>query len=157
MTRRIRAGALPAFCAAALALAGCGEDDFENEPRPPVPVQLTGVITQEKVTVSPNELGAGPVVITVSNQTKASHTLTLESSDGGTIHPGQALRWVVGFPISVVLFGLGFVTIVFQHEHRALHDLIAGTAIVYDWGERPAELPGPLSAFLSRHEDGGSP
>lgn len=85
MTRRIRAGALPALCAAGLALAGCGEDDFENEPRPPVPVQLTGVITEQKVTVSPNELGAGPVVITVSNQTKASHTLTLESADGGTI------------------------------------------------------------------------
>jgi hypothetical protein len=68
-----------------LALAGCGEDDFENEPRPPVPKQLTGVITDEKVTVSPNELGAGPVVITVSNQTEASHTVTLESSDGGTI------------------------------------------------------------------------
>ena len=37
------------------------------------------------MTVSPNELGAGPVVITVSNQTEASHTLTLESADGGTI------------------------------------------------------------------------
>ena len=85
MTRRIRAGAFPALCAVGLALAGCGEDDFENEPRPPTPVQLTGVIQEEKVTISPNELGAGPVVITVSNQTKASHTLTLESSDGGTI------------------------------------------------------------------------
>jgi len=76
---------MPALCAGVLALAGCGEDDFENEPRPPVPTQLTGVITEEKVTVSPNELGAGPVVITVSNQTDASHTVTLESSDGGTI------------------------------------------------------------------------
>ena len=84
-TRRIRAGALPALCAAGLALAGCGEDDFENEPRPPVPIQLTGVITEDEVTVSPSEVGAGPVVITVSNQTKASHTVTLESSDGGTI------------------------------------------------------------------------
>jgi hypothetical protein len=85
MTRRIRAGALPALCAAGLAFAGCGEDDFENEARPPVPKQLTGVITDERVTVSPNELGAGPVVITVSNQTDASHTVTLESADGGTI------------------------------------------------------------------------
>jgi len=84
-TRRIRAGALLALCAAGLALAACGEDDFENEPRPAVPVQLTGVITDEKVTVSPKEVGAGPVVITVSNQTDASHTVTLESSDGGTI------------------------------------------------------------------------
>jgi hypothetical protein len=85
MTRRIRAGALLALCAGGLLIAGCGEDDFENEPRPPVPVELTGVITDERVTISPNELGAGPVVITVSNQTKASHTLTLESADGGTI------------------------------------------------------------------------
>ena len=49
MTRRIRAGAMRCLCAAGLALAGCGEDDFENEPRPPVPKQLTGVITEEKV------------------------------------------------------------------------------------------------------------
>jgi uncharacterized RDD family membrane protein YckC len=73
-------------------------------------------------------------------------------ADGGAIHPGQALRWVVGFPISVIPLGLGFVPVVFQREHRALHDLIAGTVIVYDWGDRPAELPGPLSAFLARHE-----
>jgi hypothetical protein len=66
-------------------LGGCGEDDFENEPRPPTPKQLTGVITEEKVTVSPNKLGAGPVVITVSNQTEMPHTITLESSGGGTI------------------------------------------------------------------------
>jgi hypothetical protein len=85
MTRRIRAGALLATCAFALAASGCGEDDFENDPRPPTPKQLTGVITEEKVTVSPNELGAGPVVITVSNQTEMPHTITLESTDGGTI------------------------------------------------------------------------
>ncbi|WP_371402856.1 RDD family protein [Kribbella sp. NBC_00662] len=82
--------------------------------------------------------------------------LRVVRAGGGTIRPGQALRWVLGFPLSVVLFGLGFVPIVFAREHRALHDLIAGTAIVYDWGERPAELPGPLSAFLARH-DGDSP
>ena len=85
MTRRIRAGALLASCAAGLALSACGEDDFENEPRPPTPVQLSGVITEEKVTVSPSELGAGPVVITLSNQTEASHTVTLESTGGGSI------------------------------------------------------------------------
>ena len=85
MTRRIRAGALAGVCAAGLTLAACGEDDFENEARPPVPVQLTGVITPQKVTISPAEVGAGPVVITVSNQDDAAHTITLESADGGTI------------------------------------------------------------------------
>lgn len=64
---------------AALALSGCGGGkDFANKPRPPVPLQLTGVITKEKVTISPHKVGAGPVVITVSNQTGAAHTLTLD-------------------------------------------------------------------------------
>lgn len=85
MTRRTRAGTLLAVCAAGFTLTACGEDDFENEPRPPVPVQLSGVITDKKVTVSPNELGAGPVVITLSNQTDESHTVTLESTGGGTV------------------------------------------------------------------------
>lgn len=62
-----------------IAIAGCGGGkDFENNPRPPVPLQLTGVITQKSVTVSPRKVGAGPVVITVSNQTSESHTLTLD-------------------------------------------------------------------------------
>jgi hypothetical protein len=64
---------------AALTAAGCGEEDFENEPRPPVPLELTGVIQDDKVTVSPSRnIGAGPFVITISNQTDAEHTLTLE-------------------------------------------------------------------------------
>jgi hypothetical protein len=63
---------------AAVATAGCGTKDFQNKPRPPVPLELTGVIQDKKVTISPSKVGAGPVVITVSNQTKAAHTLTLE-------------------------------------------------------------------------------
>jgi uncharacterized RDD family membrane protein YckC len=77
--------------------------------------------------------------------------LRVVRSDGGAMHPGQALRWVVAFPVSVVPVGLGFVPIVFHRRHRALHDLIAGTTVVYDWGDRPSELPAPLSAFLARH------
>jgi hypothetical protein len=65
---------------AMLGLAGCGGGgtNFANKPRPPVPLQLTGVITNSKVTISPNKVGAGPVVITVSNQTDQSRTLTLD-------------------------------------------------------------------------------
>ena len=64
---------------AALAAAGCGEEDFKNEPRPPVPMELTGVIQDDKVTVSPSKnIGAGPFVITISNQTDSEHTITLE-------------------------------------------------------------------------------
>jgi hypothetical protein len=67
------------LAAVAAVVAGCGEEDFENKPRPPVPVELTGVIQEDKVTVSPaKNIGAGPFVITISNQTDAAHTLTLE-------------------------------------------------------------------------------
>jgi hypothetical protein len=73
-----------AGCAVALFAAGCGGGggDFQNKPRPAVPIQLTGVITNEKVTVSPDTVGAGPVVILVSNQTPQRHTLTLDGGGG---------------------------------------------------------------------------
>ena len=64
--------------AAGAFLAGCGADDFANRPRPAVPIELTGVIQDDGVTVSPSRVGAGPVVITISNQTKNRHTITLE-------------------------------------------------------------------------------
>ena len=74
---------LATFAIAALIVAGCGEDDFENKPRPPVPVELTGVIQDDKVTISPaKNIGAGPFLITISNQTDAAKVVTLE---GGSI------------------------------------------------------------------------
>jgi hypothetical protein len=57
--------------------AGCGTPDFKNNPRPAAAIQLTGVIQQDKVTISPNKVGAGPVTITISNQTHDAHTITL--------------------------------------------------------------------------------
>jgi hypothetical protein len=76
--RRGRLAGLAALTAALFVLAGCGGEDFENRPRPPVAVVLTGVIQDDKVTVSPNQIGAGPVELTISNQTKEAHTVTLE-------------------------------------------------------------------------------
>jgi hypothetical protein len=76
-TRAIHAAVLAPLGILGLATAGCGGKDFENKPRPPVPVQLTGVITKQRVTISPNNVGGGPITITVSNQTNDSHTVTL--------------------------------------------------------------------------------
>jgi hypothetical protein len=81
-TRGFRGGApaILAVGATVVLMTGCGSPDFKNKPRPPVPIDLTGVITENKVTISPNKEGAGPIQITVSNQTKESHTLTLEGA-----------------------------------------------------------------------------
>lgn len=69
------------------AATGCGGQDFANRPRPPVTVDLSGVIQNNKVTISPAKVGAGAVDITISNQTKAAHTVTLE---------GESIRERVG-------------------------------------------------------------
>ena len=80
---RVRGVATFAVALAATIAAGCGEDDFENEPRPPVTMDLTGVIQEDKLTISPSRnIGAGPFRILISNQTDAEHTITLE---GGSI------------------------------------------------------------------------
>lgn len=74
-------------------LAGCGEDDFKNEARAPVREALTGVIQDDAVTVSPSKLGAGPVEITISNQTDANRSITLEGESilerEGPMAPGD--------------------------------------------------------------------
>jgi hypothetical protein len=61
----------------ATGLAACGDEDFKNDPRPPVAIDLTGVVQSDKVTVSPASFGAGPVAITIANQTDDPHTITL--------------------------------------------------------------------------------
>ena len=81
----LKSGQFVAFALLAVAgstVAGCGgSSDFKNEPRPPAPVQLTGVIRDDKLTVSPNRVGGGPVILIVSNQTQQAHFVTFEGED----------------------------------------------------------------------------
>ena len=68
------------------ALAGCGGERFENEPREAAPITLSAAITPSNVTVSPSRLGAGTVELIASNLTSTSQQLTLRSqtlADGG--------------------------------------------------------------------------
>ena len=91
MGTRVRA--CTGLAVAAALFAGCGEDDFENEARAPVRVALTGVIQDDEVTVSPSKIGAGPVEITISNQTDSQRTITLEGESitekQGPVLPGD--------------------------------------------------------------------
>jgi hypothetical protein len=92
-TRGTRALALVAGGVfASLGLPACGGDDFENEPRPPVALGITGVITEDEVTVSPSRFGAGPIVLTVSNQTPQSHRVSLSGRD----ETGTEIREITG-------------------------------------------------------------
>jgi len=89
-TRTIRRVATaPALLAAGLVVAGCGGDDtpYANEARAPAPINVSVAISDERVLVSPDSFGAGPISLVVSNQTDAPQKLTLESDDT-TSDPG---------------------------------------------------------------------
>jgi hypothetical protein len=64
--------------AIALVAAGCGEDDFENEPRPPVPAEITVKIGAGEVVVSPKQFGAGLVNFEIANLDDSPATLLIE-------------------------------------------------------------------------------
>jgi uncharacterized RDD family membrane protein YckC len=76
--------------------------------------------------------------------------LRVVRSDGTAPTARVVFVRTIALPLSLVLFGIGFLLIPVRRDHRALHDLIAGTAVVYDWGDRTAEMPGPLADFLNR-------
>ena len=65
--------------------------------------------------------------------------------DGTDVSGRRAIARTLALPLSFLLLGLGFTGILLGDRRRALHDVIAGTAVVYSWDARAARL-----RFLSR-------
>jgi len=76
--------------------------------------------------------------------------LRIERTDGRLPGIGRvALRHLVGYPLSLLPFGLGFLIVAVSPTGRALHDLIAGTIVVRrSFGPivAPARKPRPQGA-----------
>ena len=77
--------------------------------------------------------------------------LRIVSRMGDPLWGRRAFLRVLTLPLSLVLTGLGLLGIVFDRECRALHDVIAGSTVVYDWGDRMATMPTPLARWLAQH------
>jgi len=88
--------ALLAMATGAVAV-GCGStSDYANLPRPPQLITITAAIAHRHVLVSPDALGAGPVMLVVANDTGRSQPLTVSrggahalEADTGPINPGD--------------------------------------------------------------------
>ena len=65
--------------------------------------------------------------------------------DGTHASACRAVVRTLAFPLSFLFLGLGFTGILLGDRRRALHDVIAGTAVIYPWDARAARL-----RFLSR-------
>ena len=65
--------------------------------------------------------------------------------DGTGAGARRAVVRTLALPLSFLFLGLGFAGILLGDRRRALHDVIAGTAVIYSWDARAARL-----RFLSR-------
>ncbi len=72
-------------------------------------------------------------------------------ADGAPASGGNAVARTLALPLSFLTLGIGFLPIIFGKEHRALHDKIAGTAVVYSWDARGARW-----RFLVRQQEADS-
>jgi uncharacterized RDD family membrane protein YckC len=61
-------------------------------------------------------------------------------TDGTPIGPRQAVIRTLTLPLSFLIFGLGFLGILTNRDRHALHDRLAGTAVIYSWDARAARL-----------------
>ena len=71
--------------------------------------------------------------------------LQVLTDDGGDVSGRRAIGRTLAFPLSFLILGLGFLGILLGDQRRALHDVVAGTVVVYSWDARAARL-----RFLSR-------
>ena len=60
--------------------------------------------------------------------------------DGSDVGTRRGLVRTLAFPLSFLLLGLGFLGILLGRDRRALHDSIAGAAVIYAWDARAARL-----------------
>lgn len=93
---------------------------------------------------------AYPLAVTGRTFGMAVFGLRAVRADGADLGGRRAVVRVIAFPLSFLLLGLGFVLILLRRDHRALHDLLAGAAVVYGWDARAAHL-----RFLIREGAGG--
>ena len=66
-------------------------------------------------------------------------------ADGSDLGTRRAVVRVLALPLSFLLLCFGILLIALRADRRALHDLIAGSAVVYAWDARAARL-----RFLAR-------
>jgi uncharacterized RDD family membrane protein YckC len=83
---------------------------------------------------------AGSLAATGRTIGKAILGLTVVRSDGAALDGRHAALRTLMFPLSFVLFGIGFLLGLFRRDRRELHDLIADTGVVYEWDAHTARL-----------------
>jgi hypothetical protein len=97
-------GAFGALVVLAGLCAGCGGSaSYANADRPPAPISISIAVTGQRVAVSPDRIGAGPVQLLIANESGRSQDVTLtaarsgrscvvDGASSGPINPQDAAR-----------------------------------------------------------------
>lgn len=81
---------------------------------------------------------------------KAVVGLRIVRRDGADLEAGRALRRAIVFPLDFLTLGIGFALALVDRERRTLHDVLSGTAVVYDWEARSPRLRNLLDLGVKR-------
>ena len=81
MLKPTRIATLGLISLLALAAAGCGSQErTANQLRPPMPIQLNASLTPKKISLSPSQIGGGPVVLLIANLTGIDQDVTFSAN-----------------------------------------------------------------------------
>jgi len=69
----------------------------------------------------------------VVGQTPAKYFMGIRiySWNGGRVTLVRAILRFIGYVVSILTFGIGFLMVLFDHRRRGLHDRIAGTSVIF--------------------------
>ncbi len=92
------------------------------------------------------------VALVLTGRTIGKGVLGLKvlSADGSPLVGWRAVVRTLVEPVSVAS-AVGVLAALFTQRRTTLHDWVGRTCEVYDWGDRPAELPAPLTAWINNH------
>jgi uncharacterized RDD family membrane protein YckC len=66
--------------------------------------------------------------------------LRVMTADGHHPGPGRSVVRVVGLGLAIIPLFAGFIPVLFDRQRRGLHDMLAGTIVLYAGEEPPPEL-----------------
>ncbi len=126
---------------------------------------LVALVTSKAISWDPNSLiTAGTYALwwvlyfgypwSVSGKTAGMALLGIRvvKADGSPSATRNGVLRAMALPLSFLTLGIGFIPIVTGRHRRALHDKIAGTAVVYSWDARGARW-----RFLARQQEVEAP
>jgi len=84
-----------------------------------------------------------------AGQTPGMRLMALRVMTAAGVHPGvtRSIVRLVGLGLAIVPLFAGFLPVLFDERRRGLHDLLAGTVVLYA-GQEPPPAPAPATAAV---------